>query len=442
MNSYKTRGGVSKMKYYNKLKKCKICGSKSLTDVIEISPQYLSSTFIKDNTNNELSKIKIPLTLALCDRSIDKNACSHLQLKEEILPDLLYSQYFYRSSTNTTMQNDLRNVIEDIQSKVNLKPNDIVVDIGANDCTMLSFYPSAYRRVGIEPAKNIDWSHIDKSISILNGYFESSLFIKSFPNERVKAFSCCAMFYDLENPHQFVSDIKKLLHPEGIWCIQLSYLPLMFKNLNFYDICHEHLSYYSLEGLEILMSKNGLKIFDASTNAVNGGSIRVFVTHEENNANVTSQGLSNLEDLRKIEASMDLDNPQTYRNFFITMQELSNKVIDYIRSEIQKGNKVLGLGASTKGNVLIQFFGITKNIMPYISEKNPDKVGLRTMGTDIELISEEQAREMKPSVMLVLPWYFKDEIVKRESSYIRDGGSLLFPMPYAHIVNKEGEISI
>lgn len=425
-----------------KLEKCKICGSKSLTDVIEIAPQYLSSTFVKDNASNALSKIKIPLTLTLCDRSINRSACGHLQLREEIIPDLLYNQYFYRSSTNITMQKDLRNVIEDIQSKVNLKPNDIVVDIGANDCTMVGFYPSSYRRVGIEPAKNINWSHVDKSIKILNGYFESSLFTKAFPNERVKAFSCCAMFYDLENPHKFVLDIKKLLHPEGIWCIQLSYLPLMLKNLNFYDICHEHLSYYSLEGIETLMMKNGLKVVDASTNDVNGGSFRIFVTHEESDINVTRQGLSNLEELRKMETSMDLHNPQTYKNFFNTMQKLSKKVTDYIQSEIQKGNKILGLGASTKGNVLIQFFGITKNIMPYISEKNPDKVGLRTMGTDIELISEEQAREMKPSVMLVLPWYFKDEIVKRESSYIRDGGSLLFPMPYAHIVNKEGEISI
>jgi hypothetical protein len=363
-------------------------------------------------------------------------------MREEVEPDLMYRQYFYRSATSNTMVADLKNVIEDIQKHVKLNEGDIVVDIGANDCTTISFYPKTLKRVGIEPAKNIDWSGVDKSITVLNDYFNAPVFQKAFPGEKAKALGCNAMFYDLADPNAFVRDVKSIMHPEGMWCIQLSYLPLMIDNLNFYDICHEHLSYYSLDALINLMERNGLMIVDASTNAVNGGSARVFVAHKDNKAAITPQGEANIQALLKREKEMRLTDPETYRSFYKKMRALADTVKSYIQTEIKKGGKVFGLGASTKGNVLLQFFGITKTELPYISERNPDKVGLRTLGTDIELISEEKARDLKPSSMLVLPWYFKDEIVKREAEYLENGGKLIVPMPHAHVVTKQGAINL
>ena len=427
------------MNTFKILEECKVCGSKELTEVIHLDPQHLSATFVKDNETVDVAKIKVPLTLVLCDVSKNSSNCGLLQLKEEVDPDLLYRQYFYRSAASDTMRNDLKNVIADISSRLPLKKGDIVVDIGANDCTTINFYAPDLTRVGIEPAKNINWSHVDPSITILNDYFSKDVFTKKFETQKAQAIGCNAMFYDVSNPNKFVQDVRDILDTDGLWCVQLSYLPLMFDNVNFYDICHEHLAYYSLKTLMTLMKRNGLEIVDASTNQVNGGSIRIFVSHEGSKKHGTEAGRKNLESFLQIEKKMNLEGTQIYKDYGTTIQELGDKVRNYVVAELKKNNKVMGLGASTKGNVLLQFFGLTKAMMPYISERNPDKVGLRTLGTDFELISEEAARKMNPSCMLVLPWYFKDEIVKREKKYIDDGGTLLIPMPYAHIVTKTGE---
>ncbi len=427
------------MSDFEKLEKCKICGCRALSDAFSFPPQFLSATFVEDNATSAVADIKVPLTLTLCDPAKDPNACGHLQLREEVHPDLLYREYFYRSSTSTTMRNDLRDVVEDIQSKLQLADGDIVVDIGANDFTMLDFYPDGLRRAGFEPARNIDWAHVDPSITKINDYFAAAPFAAAFPGEKARAVSCCAMFYDLSDPNSFVRHIKEILAPDGLWCMQLSYLPLMLENLNFYDICHEHLSYYSLDSLERLMGRNGLMVVDASTNAVNGGSIRAFVTHTDNKAAVTETGTANLDRLRAIEERMQLKSLDTYKRFHADIEALAAKVRGHMDRRVKDGDRVFGLGASTKGNVLIQLFGITKELMPKISERNPEKFGLRTLGTDIELISEEEARDLKPKTMLVLPWYFKTEIVRREEAFLKAGGELLFPMPYAHIVAAEGE---
>jgi hypothetical protein len=427
-------------KRYRLLQRCKVCGSHDLTDVIHIAPQFLSPTFTRDNAEEgDLAKIQVPFTMTLCDRSRNPNGCELLQLREEVEADLLYRRYFYRSATSDMMRNDLKDVIRDITSRVNLKTGDVVVDIGANDCTTLGFYPADLRRVGYEPAQNIDWSGVDKSITIINDYFAAKPFTERFKGEKAKAVGCNAMFYDLPDPNSFTADVKSILAPDGVWCIQLSYLPLMLTNMNFYDICHEHLSYYSLAALQNLMQRNGLSVFDASTNHVNGGSLRAFVTHTENSKAFTQDGARRLEALAKHEADLKLTEPQTYRTYFAQIEDLAKRVNKFLDADINKGGKVFGLGASTKGNVLLQFFGITKDKMPYISERNPDKVGLRTLGTDFELISEERARELAPSSMLVLPWYFKKEIVAREKLYLEQGGKLVFPMPYAHVVTKDGE---
>ncbi len=423
------------------LQRCKVCGSGALTDVINIEPQFLSPTFTRNNAEEgELAKIRVALTMTLCDRARNSDGCGLLQLREEVEADLLYRRYFYRSATSETMRNDLRDVVDDISSRLDLKPQDIVVDIGANDCTTLAFYPEHLRRVGFEPARNIDWSHVDRSITVINDYFSAKPFEQHFPGAKAKAIGCNAMFYDLSNPNSFVADAKSILAPDGIWCIQLSYLPLMLTNMNFYDICHEHLSYYSLDALKKLMERNGLAVFDAATNAVNGGSLRAFITHADNKRAFTEAGQRNLDALADIERKLKLDQAQTYRDYFTKIQDLAGRVNKFLEREVQAGGKVFGLGASTKGNVLLQFLGITKERMPYISERNPDKVGLRTLGTDFELISEQRARDLRPSTMVVLPWYFKKEIVAREQEYLRQGGKLLFPMPYAHVVTKDQEI--
>ncbi len=409
-----------------------MCHSENLTEVVKIEDQYLSPTFVETNEGNPLADIKVPHTLVLC------GDCNLLQLKETVEPDLLYKQYFYRSAVSDTMREDLSDVVKDVIYRVPLEDGDFVLDIGANDCTMISYFSPRLNRRGIEPAENIDWSNVPKSIKIINDYFNEDSVMKATNGNSVKIFTSCAMFYDIDDPNSFVATVKKFLHKDGVFCIQLSYLPAMLRNINFYDICNEHLEYYSLETLQFLMHRHGLDIYDASENAVNGGSVRVMIAHKELNRKHTVR----LEKLLQIEKEMDLDKKETYVSFHNKILDMKNKIRSTIGEETRKGNLVLGLGASTKGNMLLQMFGIGKETIPYISERNPDKVGLKTLGTDIELISEQAARDLNPSYMLVLPWYFKDEIVRREKEYLEQGGALLIPMPYPHIVNSSGEIPL
>jgi hypothetical protein len=415
------------MKVYEVIENCRVCKSTKLTEAIQIEDQYLSPTFVKENTG-PLSKIKVPHTLLLCDD------CGLLQLKETVNPDLLYKDYFYRSAISDTMRADLKNVIDDVTNRISLNDGDCVLDIGANDCTMISFYPKNLKRFGIEPAENINWDSVDENIKIVNDYFCDSAIERCGLPDKVKIFTSCAMFYDIDDPNSFVSTVKNNLHDEGLFCIQLSYLPAMLINLNFYDICNEHLEYYSLSTLNTLMNRHGLEIYDATENHVNGGSVRVMITHKEKNMTKTEDFLG----LLAKEDKMNLTDVQTYKDFYKEIMDMKEKVVNVILEEL-KESPVLGLGASTKGNMLLQIFGLTKQEIPFISERNPDKVGLKTLGTDIELISEEEARSKEPGIMLVLPWYFKDEIVKREAEYIAGGGKLLMPMPYPHIIDKNGE---
>lgn len=410
------------MENYKKITKCRVCSSRKLTPVVKIKPQFIASTFVKTNVNNPKSKIKIPMTLMLCGK------CGSAQLEETVNPDLLYANYFYRSNISNTMNRDLRNVVAEAVSRVKLRDGDSVLDVGCNDGLMLTFYQDTLKRVGIDPAGNIDWGNLDKSITIVNDYFPS----KQLEGKKFKIITSTAMFYDLDNPNESVGQLKRILDKDGVVCIQVSYLYDTIRDMNFYDICHEHLEYYSLKTLLYLLEKNGLTIFDATTNAVNGGSLRVYAAHKEAKR-VKSE---NLEYLLLKEKVLQLENPETYDTFSKLIKLSGEKVKKFIQA--QKG-LVIGLGASTKGNVLLQICGIDKKILPYISERNPIKFGLRTLGTDIELISEEEARRKNPACVFVIPWNFKVEIVDREKEYVQKGGKMLFIMPYPYYVDKTGE---
>jgi len=423
---------------FKDITKCRVCGNQNLYEVIHIEEQFISPTFVKSNENNPLSEIKIPLTVMLCESTHEFRGCGLVQLKQTTDPNLLYTDYFYRSATNSTMVKDLATVVDKALERVTVKEGEVVVDIAANDGTLLRNYSRNLVRIGVEPAKNIDWSNLDSEIKIINDFFNEESLSNILNGRKVQIFTCCAMFYDLDDPNVFVQTVKSTLAKDGIWCIQLSYVLSMLNNMNFYDICHEHLEYYSLETLSYLMQMHGLTIFDAELNEVNGGSALVFITHIENEI-VKS---SNLQDLLQRELSADLLNRQTYLNFGSRIEDLKKKVFDTIKTEVENNGYVVGLGASTKGNVLLQFFGLTKEYIPYISEINLEKIGLRTLGSDIPLVSDSKINEMNPSMKLVLPWYFKREIIARESEYLFAGGKLFFPMPYPHIVSNSGEVEI
>ncbi len=414
---------------FETISKCRVCKSDELTRVLSIDDQYIATTFVKSNKDHPMANVKIPMTLMLCKE------CGLVQLLETVNPDLLYQNYFYRTAINDTMRRDLKDFVDDVMTHVTTESGDCVVDIGANDCTMISMFPDYLYRIGVEPAKNINWDHLNKSIHIVNDYFGRDAVLKVTKGKKVKIITATAMFYDFDNPNIATKDIKELLDDEGVCGIQVSHLLATIKDMNFYDIVHEHLEYYSLESINYLMEKNGLTVFDASTNFVNGGSLRVLVTHKDRNVPKSKKYLEILAE----EEKWHLRNPDTYYNYNKKILEYAKISRDFVLKVINNGGLVIGLGASTKGNVLLQLCGIDKTLLPYISDRNKEKIGLRTLGTDIEIISEEAARKLNPSAMLVIPWNFKDEIIRREKEYILSGGKLLFLMPYPHYVDKDGE---
>jgi len=423
---------------YTEISKCRLCGNPELTTVLSLGNQYLATSFVKTNDGNPLAEVKVPLTLVLCDPAKNPKACGLVQLRETVERDVMYREYFYRSHTNPMMRDALKEIVEEALKRVESAPDDAVLDIGCNDGTLLTFYPPSLRRFGIDPAANIHTRQADSSIGIAVDYFNADAAAKLSGNARFKIVTSIAMFYDLNDPHAFVRDVKKVLAEDGVWCLQLSYLRDLIEQMNFYDVCHEHLLYYSLQALCNLFNMHGLTVVDASTNLVNGGSIRLFVKHE--GAGV-QQGPA-VTQLLEEERRLGLAEAATYKEFANRIDALKASILGYMNDEHERGGMVSGLGASTKGNVLLQYFGITKENMPFITDRNPDKAGLRTLGTDIEVVPEEHGRLMRPSTQLVLIWFFKDELLKREERYLAEGGKLLFPMPSPHLVGASGEYAL
>ena len=417
------------MNEFSVITSCRICQSKSLTSLLLLEPQYLTSSFVKTNENNPMSKIKIPLTLLLCDN------CGLVQLKETTDPNLLFINYFFRTSKNHYIKENFQQIIQILLKYVKITNDDFAIDIGANNCEFISMFPKFLKKIAIEPAKNISWEKTDSSITIINDFFQIESILKITKGKKAKIITATAMFYDFTDPNLAIKNIKSILDKDGICAIQVSYLLDTVRDLNPFDIVHEHLTYYSLKSLDFLMQKNDMSIIDASTNDVNGGSLLVFVTHKENSIPKSK----NVESILSNEEKWKLDSPETFLPLKNNIKDIVKKTQKFLSDEINLGGNIIGFGASTKGNSILQICGMNKSFLRYIAENNEDKIGLCTLGTDFKIISENDANDLKPSLLFVLPWNFKKEIIKNQQEFIKKDGKLLFIMPYLHFIDKNGE---
>jgi len=411
---------------------CRICGSKNLTSILNLGEQYFANYSPKSNDVVPFEE-KIPLELVRCDKSIDPKSCGLVQLRHTTPPNLMYDRYFYRSGINQTMTNNLNEIAKQAISKIKLNPNDIVIDIGCNDGTLLQNYKELpIRSVGFDPAKNMVQFSKQTGATIITEFFSAEEFIKNYGSEKAKIITSIAMFYDLEDPNQFVDDISKILHPDGIWILELSYLPLMLSQNAFDTIVHEHLEYYHLDALEFLLSKFNLKVVDIQLNDINGGSFRVVVQHKEKSINNKSREY--ITELQEKEKNLNLSGNQPFDDFITKINNEKDKLVTFIKNEVSAGKTIHGYGASTKGNTLLQFYNLDKKFIQFIADRNPDKWGRRTIGTDISIISEEESHSMNPDYFLILPWHFINEFKEREKSYLKNGGKLLVPLPEFKII--------
>lgn len=408
-----------------KVECCRACGSSRIKEVISLGNQYVTN-FVEETTNEK----KIPLNLVICEH------CKLLQMEHSINPNLVWNdQYWYKSGISTTIKDDLKDIVEKAKKIVPLEEGDLVIDIGCNDGTLLGFYGSVVNKVGFEPSGNVAKEAQEKGHYVINSFFNSENFVKEFGNKKAKIITAISMFYDLENPNEFLKDIKKCLREDGLFIIQQNYLLSMLEQNAFDNICHEHREYYSLISLERLLEKHGLEIFDVETNSINGGSIRTYIKLKEGSLN-TDKNHGALNALKEKEKQVGLDTLRPYIEFNERVKNIKQKLISFLKEKKNQGKRIWIYGASTRGNVALQYFGIDSDLIEYIADKNSDKWGKKPIGSKIQITSPEEIIKRKPDYLLVNTWHFIEEIVKQEKEHFESGGIFVVALPEFKIIEK------
>lgn len=366
------------------------------------------------------------------------------RLTEMAPSDTMWGKYWYRSGINSTMTKELGNIVSEITNRVKLQDGDVWLDIACNDGTLLRQVPNNLIKIGIDPADDTFFAESTKHAIVVQDYFSKDAYDRSgYGDRKAKVITTIAMFYDLYNPEPFIKDVVSVLDDNGIWVLQLSYTPLMLEQLAFDNICHEHAYYYSLSSIMALLSRHGLCVVDCDLNDVNGGSFRIYV--QKDIADVNSFGTSPLRDVCRFRINsilhyerehFNLTDIEIWNTFQKNIESLKEQTVSFIKAEKAKGKIICGYGASTKGNTLLQWFGLDHTLITAIAERSPYKFGLKTIGTNIPILSEEEVRNMKPDYMLVLPWHFISEFVEREKYFLENGGKFIVPCPKFQIISK------
>jgi len=391
------------------------------------------SDFIKNDEAPRGEKIELKLLLT-------DNGCVRLEKSAPL--DTMYGKYWYRSGTNNSMKQELKNIVDSILKVKNLKENDIWLDIACNDGTLLSFLPKELIKIGIDPVDNSYLKESEKYADVIvQDYFTAKNFKSTkYGHLKAKVVTSIAMFYDLESPENFINDVYDVLDDNGIWVLQLSYTPLMLEQLAFDNICHEHMFYYSLFNLKNLFSKHNLKIVDCQLNDTNGGSFRVYVMKQSSDEKTFSTQpyrdvcKFRINSILSFEDNLHLDSVSTWEQFYNKINILKEQTVSFIKEEKAKGKVIWGYGASTKGNTLLQYFGLDNSLIDGIAERSTFKFGLKTVGTNIPIYSEDEMRKAKPDYLLVLPWHFINEFIERESDFLKTGGKMIIPCPKFEVI--------
>ena len=411
-------------------KTCRVCGSPSLKRVIDLGEQHLQGSFVKPG-EAEPPMRRIPCTLVRCDPTQDENACGLLQMEHSVPPEVLYSAYWYRSGTNATMRNHLRGIATEAEAMVR-RPAPVVLDVGCNDGTLLRSYSPAAVKLGIDPSDVA--AEAGEGLTVVRDLFPSPELTAVLAGRRVDVVTSIAMFYDLESPVDFARSVRQVLAPDGLWILEMSYMPLMLQ-MNSYDtICHEHLEYYSFSVIERILSRAGLKAVRVATNDINGGSLRVYAAQADCLAYRDDGWQAGIRRMRQAEFDLELDTDKPYRHFQDRINVHRDKLTALLKSLKKEGKRIHIYGASTKGNTILQWCGIDHRIIDVAADRNPDKAGARTLGTDIPIVGEEESRALRPDYYLVLPWHFQEEFLEREKATLAAGTGMIFPLPEIRIV--------
>jgi NDP-4-keto-2,6-dideoxyhexose 3-C-methyltransferase len=409
---------------FKTISRCRICGCESLVTVMALGDQALTGVFPRARSENVTSG---PVELIKCSAA---DGCGLVQLKQSYdLSEMYGLNYGYRSGLNASMVRHLHSKVAKILASGVLEAGDLVIDIGSNDATTLLAYPqNQYRLIGVDPTGIKFSSYYPPEITLVADFFSAEVITQKLGGKKAKVITSFSMFYDLEDPITFAREIENSLADEGVWIFEQSYLPAMLRTNSFDTICHEHLEFYALKQINWIADKAGLKVLDVEFNDVNGGSFSITAAKRGSKRTPNSEWLNKiLED----EVALGLNTTQAFDIFKIRVEEARTALMGFLIQAKKSGKSVCGLGASTKGNVLLQYFGITEDLVREIGEVNEDKFGAFTPGTFIPLIPEQQVLASDPDYLLVLPWHFRAFF---ESLPAMKGRSLVFPLPKFEIV--------
>ena len=410
---------------FKTISKCRVCGNAAIETVMSLGDLSLTGVFPKSRNENITSG---PVDLVMC---IGESTCGLVQLKQSYNIEEMYGDnYGYRSGLNKTMVAHLETKVAKILSMNVLEDNDVIIDIGSNDCTTLNAYPkNKFELYGIDPSALKFSAYYPPEIRLIPDFFSADLVKQNLAGKEAKVITSFAMFYDLESPVDFARQIEKSLAPEGIWVFEQSYLPFMLKMNSFDTICHEHLEFYSLKQINWITEAAGLKVLDVEFNGINGGSFSITA------AKLSSSYIPNFENLNNIlaeEEALGLSTSKVFNNFKVGVDESRRMLLDFLVTAKNNGQKVAGLGASTKGNVLLQYYGVNEQLLTKIGEVNPEKFGCFTPGSLIPLVPEDEVIESSIEYLLVLPWHFREFFLSQEKL---KGKKLIFPLPNFEIVS-------
>ncbi len=410
---------------YTKISSCRICGNTNLVPILDLGEQMLTGVFPK--TKDPKAATIGPLSLVKCMG--DSAACCGLvQLAHSYdLSEMYGLNYGYRSGLNKSMVSHLHSKVDRITSMVKFNPGDLVIDIGSNDGTTLAAYPQNLSLIGVDPTGVKFKSYYLEHIQLIPDFFSAKLIKERFPNQKAKVITSFSMFYDLENPVGFMRNIYEVLDDDGIWVFEQSYLPTMIETNSFDTVCHEHLEFYCLKQIQFMAQRVGFQIIDVEFNDVNGGSFSITVKKDAKDRKI----LPKIQAILQREIDLGYDTLEPFLAFAARSEKAKKNLIDFVAQVKSEGKVVAALGASTKGNVLLQYCGFTELDLPFIGEVNQEKFGCFTPGSWIPIISETELLEKKPDYLIVLPWHFRIFFVT--NSKFSDT-QLVFPLPNLEII--------
>ncbi len=409
---------------------CRTCGNPHLKTIIDLGTQPLSGVFPKPASADPSSS---PLDLVRCDVSKTPGACGLVQLRHTAsLSEMYGATYGYYSSISPTMVSHLKGINDEVVALANPQKGDVVLDIGCNDGTFLNFYGAerGLVRLGMDPSAKKFAHNYQSDIRVQYDFFSEKGIRPLLGDRACKVVSSIAMFYDLDDPVAFMRDIRAVLAKDGVWVLELAYLPLMLKQLAYDQVCHEHVTYLGLRPMDRMMQKVGLRLLDVSFNDMNGGSFRIFAGRADGPHTAKTAKIQKI-----LDEEAALDEEETYMRFRHRLLNHRDDVRQFFMMTKAAGQKVYGYGASTKGNIVLNFCGIGQEEITAFGDRNPEKDGLVTPGTRIPIISHEKLRALKPDYLFVMIWHFRKEVIRDEVEYLKRGGKIVFDLPRLHIVD-------